>query len=62
MPSLLDRARHEVVRLRAISRKLSELRLSVIKDETDQLEILVWSMRRKLEETLRGGDGKSRSA
>jgi hypothetical protein len=62
MPSIFDCARHEVLRLRAISRKLSELRLSVVKDETDQLEILVWSMCRKLEQNSRNANGKSECA
>ncbi len=62
MPSILDCARHELVRLRAISRKLSELRLSVIKDEIDQLEILVWRICRKLEQDPRNANGKSKYA
>jgi len=49
MPSPLETARHEVARLRAICAKLSQLKLAPIKDETDQLQVLVWSMRRKLQ-------------
>ena len=48
MPSLLEVARHEVGRLRAICRKLRELKLPEIKDETDQLQVIVKCMERKL--------------
>ena len=61
MSSLLDRARHEVGRLRAISRALSDLKLPVIKDEADQLEVLVWSMRRNLEERPPEAEGRPRA-
>src|SRR5581483_2359384 len=49
MPSPLETARHEVGRLRAICEKLPQLKLAPIKDETDQLQVLVWSMLRKLQ-------------
>lgn len=44
----MDCARHEVTRLKAISRKLSELRLAAIKNETDVLQVLVSAMEWKL--------------
>ncbi len=58
MPSLLEIARHEVNRLRAISRKLSELKLPVIKDDTDQLQVIVGAMERKLAEHRQKVDGR----
>jgi len=48
MLTLIDCARHEVIRLKAISRKLSELKLAAIKDETDLLEVLVSRMDLKI--------------
>ena len=45
---ITDCARHEVTRLKAISRKLAELKLAAIKDETDMLQVLVSEMNRKL--------------
>jgi len=53
MPSLLEAARHELDRLQAICRKLSELKLPAIKDETDQLQLLVSRMRRNLDQPVR---------
>lgn len=53
MSSLLGAARHELDRLHAICRKLSELKLTAIKDETDQLQLLVSRMRRNLDQPVR---------
>ncbi len=58
MPTLLEVARHEIGRLRAISRKLSELKLPAIKDETDQLQVIVEGMERKLAEHRQKVDGR----
>lgn len=51
MVSLLEAVRHELDRLHAICRKLSEVKLPAIKDETDQLQVLVSKMRRNLDAT-----------
>ena len=51
MSDLTDFALHELIRLKAISRKLSELRLPAIKDDTDQLQIVIWAMQHKLQST-----------
>lgn len=53
MSSLLEAARHELDRLHAICRKLSELKLTAIKDETDQLQVLVSRMQRNLDQAVR---------
>jgi hypothetical protein len=53
MSTLLGVARHEVNRLQAICRKLSEIKLPAIKDETDQLQVLVSRMRRNLDQPVR---------
>ncbi len=37
------------MRLKAISRKLSEINPAAIHDEADMLEVIVWAMLRKLE-------------
>ena len=44
-----DHVRQEVGRLQAICRRLSELRVPAIKDETEQLQVIVWAMQRKLQ-------------
>jgi hypothetical protein len=48
MRYIIDWARHEVTRLKAISQKLSELKLAAIKNETDMLQVLVSAMDWKL--------------
>lgn len=42
-----DRVRQELGRLQAICRRLSELRVPDIKDEIEQLQVIVWAMQRK---------------
>src|SRR5579862_1438065 len=54
MPTLIDCARHEVIRLKAISRKLCELKLAATKDETDLLQVLVSRMDQKLRQQRPG--------
>ena len=44
-----DHVRQEVGRLQAICRRLSELRVPAIKDEVEQLQVIIWAMQRKLE-------------
>ena len=53
MVSLLEAVRHELDRLHAICRKLSEVKVPAIKDETDQLQVLASKMRRNLDATAR---------
>ena len=44
-----DHVRQELGRLQAICRRLSELRIPAIKDEVEQLQVIVWAMQRKLQ-------------
>ena len=43
------RVRQELDRLQAICRRLSELRVPTIKDEVEQLQVIVWAMQRKFQ-------------
>lgn len=49
MPLLVNLVRREVVRLKAISRKLSEIKYAPLHDETDQMGVIVSAMLKKLE-------------
>jgi len=44
-----DHVRQELGRLQAICRRLSELRITAIKDEVEQLQVIVWAMQRNIE-------------
>ena len=51
MSRIMDVVHHQLFRLQAICQKLTELKLPSIKDETDQLQVLISKMRRNLEDS-----------
>lgn len=49
MPTLSDIVCREVIRLKAISRRLSEINYAPLHDETDMLEVIVSAILKRLE-------------